>query len=482
MVFSSPLFLFLFLPLVLLGYLLAGPRGRNLLLLAASLLFYAWGEEVLVLVMIGSILVNHALAVWIQASRGRPGARAALALAVVANIGCLGVYKYAGWLWDSLAALLTLLGAPPDVLGARPQIELPIGISFFTFQALSAVIDVYRGDAVSRSPLNFALYVACFPQLIAGPIVRYKDVVEQLERRRVTLDSFAYGVRRFVVGLGKKVLIANVLAVQADAIFALPASELGFDVAWLGVVCYALQIYFDFSGYSDMAIGLGRMFGFVYLENFLHPYASRSVTEFWRRWHISLSTWFRDYLYIPLGGNRLGPRRTYFNLLVVFLLCGLWHGAAWTFVAWGLFHGLFLVLERVGLLRWLERSPPLLRHAYLLLTVMVGWVFFRCETLPGALAYLRAMFAPEIPSSALHPAALYLEPATALALLAGALGSVPWLPRLAEWRERMRARGERPGLDAALEAAVNAAVAVLLAVSALELAAGAYNPFIYFRF
>jgi alginate O-acetyltransferase complex protein AlgI len=483
MVFSSPLFLFLFLPLVLLTYLLVGPRLRNTLLLVASLVFYAWGEVVLVLVMLGSILVNHALAVWIQARRGSASARIAVGIAVAANIGCLGIFKYAGWLWDSAAGLLGALGLTPALLGARPDIELPIGISFFTFQALSAVIDVYRSEGyVHRSPLNFALYVACFPQLIAGPIVRYQDVVDQLVQRSVTLDGFAYGVRRFALGLGKKVLIANVVAVQADAIFALPAGQLGLDVAWLGVVCYALQIYFDFSGYSDMAIGLGRMFGFHYLENFTHPYAARSVTEFWRRWHISLSTWFRDYLYIPLGGNRRGRGRTYFNLVLVFFLCGLWHGAAWTFVIWGLYHGLFLVLERVGLGRWLEKRPSALRHAYLLLAVLVGWVFFRAESLAGAFGYLRAMFAPRAVSTALHPALLFLDPATVLALLAGVIGCVPWLQRAATWRERMCAHADHPRLDAALETAVNAAVAALLVLSALELAAGSYNPFIYFRF
>jgi len=483
MVYSSPLFLFLFLPLVLLGYWLAGRRGRNLLLLAASLLFYAWGEDVLVLVMIGSISVNYALARWIEAARGGAGARWAMGLAVVANIGCLSVYKYAGWMWDNATALLALVGAPPGLLGERPHIELPIGISFFTFHALSALIDVYRREAsVTRNPLDFGLYIACFPQLVAGPIIRYHDVVDQLTQRKVTLDGFAYGVRRFAVGLAKKVLIANVVAVQADLIFGLPPGELGGDVAWLGIVCYTLQIYFDFSGYSDMAIGLGRMFGFVYRENFRHPYASSSVTDFWRRWHISLSSWFRDYLYIPLGGNRHGTARTYFNLVLVFFLCGLWHGASWVFVIWGLYHGLFLVLERVGVGRWLERWPGAVRHAYLLLAVMVGWVFFRSETLGGALDYLRSMFAPSVWSNPLHPARLYLEPATTLALLAGVIGSMPWLERAAAWRESQRARGDRPRLELALEAASNLAITALLFLSVLELAAGFYNPFIYFRF
>ncbi len=483
MVFSSPVFLFCFLPAVLVLYLLAGRHGRNLVLLNASLFFYAWGEKQLVLIMLGSILGNHALAVWVQATRGTGRARLALGISVVANIGLLAFYKYAGWLWDNATWLLSLLGLSPELLGSRPEIELPIGISFFTFQAWSAVIDVYRGEAtVRKSPLDFGLYVSCFPQLIAGPIVRYRDVAEQIVERRVTLEGFAYGVRRFVAGLGKKVLIANVVAGPADAIFGLPAGELGLDVAWLGVVCYALQIYFDFSGYSDMAIGLGHMFGFRFLENFLHPYVARSVTEFWRRWHVSLSTWFRDYLYIPLGGNRRGPTRTYVNLVVVFFLCGLWHGASWTFVVWGLFHGLFLVLERAGLGTWLGRRPAWLRHAYLLLVVLVGWVFFRAEDFDHALGYLGAMFVPDALSNPLRAAALYLEPVTALALVAGVLGSIPWVDAVARWRERLRRQRRAFGVDLSLGVAMNSALAVVLVVSALELAAGSYNPFIYVRF
>ena len=292
------------------------------------------------------------------------------------------VFKYADFLVGNLNALLGPLRLAPLSL---PGIALPIGISFFTFQALSYVIDVYRREVpVQRNPFDLGLYIALFPQLIAGPIVRYHDVARQLVERVVTRQGFAYGVERFVVGLGKKVLIANTLAVQADLIFAIPADQLTAPVAWFGLVCYTLQIYFDFSGYSDMAIGLGYMFGFRFLENFSHPYVAQSITEFWRRWHISLSTWFRDYLYVPLGGNRGSALRTYRNLVLVFFLCGLWHGASWSFVVWGLLHGFLLVIERMGLGRLMARWPRALRHAWTLFFVMIAWVFFRADSLPQA--------------------------------------------------------------------------------------------------
>ena len=350
MVFSSTIFLFFFLPLTLLAYFVVGPRGRNLILLAASLLFYAWGETVYLLVMLFSIAANYLFGLLIDRARER-GSRGgtAFALAVATNLGLLGFFKYANFFVDNLNQVLPVLGLAPMDIG---RVHLPIGISFFTFQALSYIIDLYRNEtAVQRSLLNFALYKALFPQLIAGPIVRYRDVAREIEQRTVSLDDFASGVQRFIIGLGKKVLIANVMGRAADTIFATPAETLPATLAWTGSIAFMLQIYFDFSGYSDMAIGLGRMFGFHFLENFNYPYIARSVREFWRRWHISLSTWFRDYLYIPLGGNRHGPVRTGANLLLVFLLCGLWHGASWTFLIWGVYHGIFLVLERVPAVR-----------------------------------------------------------------------------------------------------------------------------------
>jgi alginate O-acetyltransferase complex protein AlgI len=485
MVFSSPLFLFLFLPLILFATWIAGRKLRNAVLLAGSLLFYAWGEPALVVVMIASIAINHSLVAWIDRARGTGRDRLAVGLSIAINIGILAVFKYSGWLWDSASLLLRELGASTQILGARPHVRLPIGISFFTFHALSAVIDVYRGTVrVRRNLIDFALYIACFPQLIAGPIIRYHDVADQISDRRVTRSGFAYGVERFILGLGKKVLIANVLAVPADAIFALPAADLGAKTAWLGIVCYTLQIYFDFSGYSDMAIGLGRMFGFTYLENFLHPYASRSVTEFWRRWHVSLSSWFRDYLYVPLGGNRRGKGRTYFNLVLVFFLCGLWHGASWTFVGWGLYHGAFLVIERLGLARVLERWPGAVRRAYLLLAVMIGWVFFRADDFARATGYLGAMFAPRAGAAPLHPPALFLDSVALLALLAGVLGCAPWPSIAAAWGRELGAR--HPLLETwarlGLEFAKLPLLAAVLAAASLEISASASNPFIYFRF
>lgn len=365
MVFSSPIFLFLFLPAVLAVYYLTPRAARNGALLAASLLFYAWGEVFHVAVMLASIAMNYAAGRWIARAAGRRRT-VAVGAAVAANLLWLGWFKYAGFLG----------GIANDVFGLRwrrPDVHLPIGISFFTFQALSYVIDLGRGRAEpERSALRLALFISLFPQLIAGPIVRYVDIARDLVARRETLARFASGVRRFTVGLGKKMLIANVLAEPADRVFGLAPADLTAPLAWLGVAAYTAQIYFDFSGYSDMAIGLGRMFGFEFPENFRHPYAARSITEFWRRWHITLSTWFRDSLYVPLGGNRRGSARTALNLLAVFLLCGLWHGAAWNFVVWGLYHGALLGLERPWRGRRAPGAAAPLRHAYTLLAVAAG--------------------------------------------------------------------------------------------------------------
>src|SRR5215471_8104535 len=344
MVFSSPIFLFLFLPITLAVYFVLPKRARNTWLFAASLVFYGWGEPKFLAVMLASIICNFLLAQWIEKQGNRDRARRVLTLAVAINIGLLAFFKYTDFVVENLNTGLVDLGVRPLTV---PSIALPIGISFFTFHALSYVIDVYRGDARAlRNPIDMGLYISLFSQLIAGPIIRYHDIAAQLRERWVTRSMFARGVSRFITGLGKKVLIANTLAVPVDLIFTIPSDQLTGGLAWLGVICYALQIYFDFSGYSDMAIGLGLMFGFRFLEKFNYPYISQSITEFWRRWHISLSNWFRDYLYIPLGGNRRGRLRGYFNLVIVFLLCGLWHGASWPFVLWGTWHGLFLVAER----------------------------------------------------------------------------------------------------------------------------------------
>ncbi len=487
MVFSSAVFLFLFLPVTLGVYLvLPGLRARNVWLLAASLFFYAWGEVYFVLVMVASIALNTALAAWAGRRRaaGRPG-RAPVTLAVLFNVGLLLVFKYANFLVANLNALRAGLGAGPL---AVPDIPLPIGISFFTFQALSYVLDVHRGDAEARrNPLRVGLYIGLFPQLIAGPIVRYRDVASQIDRRKTTLRGAVRGLRRFTVGLGKKMLIANAMGEVADRVFPAAGGGLTPGTAWLGVLCYTLQIYFDFSGYSDMAIGLGRLFGFRFMENFRYPYIATSLREFWQRWHISLSTWFRDYLYLPMGGSRAGPWRTYRNLLVVFLLCGLWHGASWTFVAWGLFHGAFLVLERLGLGRLLDRLWRPLRHAYVLLLTAVSWVLFRCESFADALAYLGSL-AGLTPADgvAVNPAML-LTPHVLLVIAAGAVGATPVAGLLRRLGRGLRIRAARRPAGrvawlAARHLGAAAATAAVLILCALLLARGTYNPFIYFRF
>ncbi len=477
MVFSSPVFLFLFLPLVVAAYFaLPGIRARNLLLLFASLLFYSWGEIHYVIVLLVSICCNAWFGRRIEADRRR--SLRWLWAAIVVNLVLLGYFKYANFLVENLNAGLGLLGAGP--IEQRP-VHLPLGISFFTFQALSYLVDVYRGTArAQRRIVDVALYISLFPQLIAGPIVRYGDVALQLTERRTTLDDAAAGIRRFSLGLAKKVLIANVLGQTADEIFAHPEGQLDPALAWLGIACYTLQIYFDFSGYSDMAIGLGRIFGFQFPENFNQPYTSRSVQEFWQRWHMSLSRWFRDYLYIPLGGNRLSPARTYLNLVTVFLLCGLWHGASWNFVLWGLFHGAFLVLERTSAGAMLRALPGIARRLYLLLVVMVGWVLFRAENLSQAGDFLVAMaFLGERTNDGY--VMLFLTPKTVLALTAGILlCAIPGFTGAYDRLRLLPVSGSTVGH--LLGWTRDLAIALLLVASAVMVSAQNYNPFIYFRF
>jgi alginate O-acetyltransferase complex protein AlgI len=494
LLFTEPTFLFLFLPVLLALYFITGSRAHgaygNWLLLIASVVFYATGGGSFTWLMLGSIAFNYWMAILV--SRGRRW----LPFAIAVNLTVLGVFKYANFFADNLNALLRMAGGQPI---AVPRVLLPIGISFFTFHAISYVVDVHRRDATAqKSPVHAALYLLLFPQLIAGPIIRYRDIADQLARRLVMVDDFAYGVRRFIIGLAKKVLVANVVAGPADRIFAMPFAELSTGHAWLGLTCYTLQIYFDFSGYSDMAIGLGRMFGFRFPENFRWPYIADSVQEFWRRWHITLSTWFRDYLYIPLGGNRVSPARRYRNLVTVFFLCGLWHGASWNFVIWGLWHGTFLVIERLLATNTrthgstgspqapaLSRSKGdfvairwLWRHAYTMLVVMIGWVFFRADTLPGAVAFLRALAGLSDPAPTIYALRWYLTPELWLTLTAGIIGSTPWVVALA----RRLARAEPPPFDWRVSLVSTTALAALLVASIVSIAARTYNPFIYFRF
>jgi alginate O-acetyltransferase complex protein AlgI len=484
MVFSSPTFLFAFLPLCLGIYLVLPRFLKNTWLLALSLLFYAWGEQQWVVLMLCSIAGNYVLGLLVDHFRDRRKiAVGVLTATVVFNLGLLGWFKYANFLMGNVNGGLAWLGVGAIEID---QVHLPIGISFFTFQAMSYVIDVYRRDGnVERNPLNLGLYIALFPQLIAGPIVRFQDICDQLRDRRTTLDSFTYGIQRFVIGLGKKVLIANVVALPADEIFNLPASELTPALAWLGVICYTFQIYFDFSGYSDMAIGLGHMFGFRFLENFRYPYIARSITDFWRRWHISLSTWFRDYLYIPLGGNRVSKGRNYFNLWLVFFLCGLWHGASWAFVVWGLYHGALLVLERLFLGDLLNRLGRVVQHLYTMLAFMVGWVFFRAETLPEAGAMLAAMAGFADGDGSVYYPAVYLNREVLLTLVIATIGATPILPAfMTWWRKRVEEAEQFPRpLTEGITGVVGIAFLGLIFIyTAVHLSASTYNPFIYFRF
>ena len=512
MVFSSTIFLFFFLPAVLLVYYLlfhlwrrSGAAGSwrmlmNGFLLLASLLFYAWGEPTLTWVMLLSSAIDFAAGLFIERDfQRRPpeargpgvprsfGQKAALVASLSANMALLGFFKYFHFGLAALNHLLAAAGLGAWQLHPAIQISLPVGISFYTFQSMSYTIDVYRGETRGiRNYVDFACYVTLFPQLVAGPIVRYQDIADQLVHRLIGRSDLFRGLFRFIVGLAKKVLIADLAAQAADPLFELNPAALSTPAAWLGVVAYAIQIYFDFSGYSDMAIGLGRMMGFEFCENFNHPYAARSITDFWRRWHISLSTWFRDYLYIPLGGNRRSPARTAFNLYVVFVLCGLWHGAGWSFLAWGLFHGMLLCIER------LFRRPrgaalhpawQLPARLYTLLAVLVSWVLFRAETLPRAAGYLAAMAGHHPFYNGAHSFGVFASPAVLLAIAAGLAFSIPWwrnAPGAARlsiaWSNREASAAWGPTLVHALTAAV------LFALCAIKVLAGTYSPFIYFRF
>ena len=482
MVFSSLTFLCVFLPVVFLLHLvLPGMRAKNALLIVASLLFYAYGEPVYVLLMIGSTLVNWALGRAIgpapaeaaEAGSGAtrtPGARKALlAVAVVANLGMLGVFKYAGMLVSTVSGAFSL-GLP------GVEIALPIGISFYTFQALSYVIDVYRGDAEpQRSYPRVLLFISFFPQLIAGPIIKYHDIEAQLASRRAGAEDVALGLRRFAVGLAKKVLIANTMAVAADSVFAAPLANVNAAGAWIAALAYLMQIYFDFSGYSDMAIGMARMFGFRFKENFDHPYASTSVKTFWRRWHISLSTWFKEYLYIPLGGNRKGRPRAVLNKLVVFFLCGLWHGASWTFVVWGLIHGLFLLFEEYVPVKRLPKGAGLV---YTLLVVTVAFVLFRADTFEQGGWFIAQMFTGfHFEYGCVELAVRQLTPLFIATFVVACVAASPAGPRISA---AIEARGGQTA--ARLRVASYVGALVLIAACLLALSGGGYNPFIYFRF
>ena len=466
MVFSSPVFLFAFLPVTYLGYrLLPGLPLRNAWLTLASLVFFSFGQLPYLVLLLISVLLNYLFGLWLQ-SGGRYR-RLAAGLAAGTNLALLGMFKYIDFV---IGTFNSLSGADLALTG----IVLPIGISFYTFQGMSYVIDVYRHpEWGTRNPGKLLLYISFFPQLIAGPIVIYHDVAGQIDRREMTPELTLSGLRRFILGLGKKMLLANSMGEIADAVFAMTAAELDFRLAWLGAVCYTLQIYFDFSGYSDMAIGLGRIMGFRFAENFRYPFVSGSLTEFWRRWHISLGSWFRDYVYIPLGGSRVGKARWVRNLVIVWGLTGLWHGAAWNFVAWGLYFAAFLLLEKLFLGRWLKRVP-VLGHVYVLLAALFSFVLFDAASVPAALETAGGLLGlgglPLWDSGALYYLRSY-APVLALA----AVGSTPLPAALCR-----RIAAGRAGR--VLDALEPAALLALLAVCTAFLVSGSANPFLYFRF
>jgi alginate O-acetyltransferase complex protein AlgI len=466
MVFSSTIFLCVYLPLVLLGYYICPKKGKNLFLLIVSLIFYAWGEPKYVFLMIFSILVNYVFGLLMDKHReNKKRLKLMLAISVIIDLGLLSVFKYTDFI---ITNINSVFGAGFDLL----NIALPIGISFYTFQAMSYTIDVYRDDVrVQRNLIDFGMYITMFPQLIAGPIVRYSDVQDQLAVRNVTTADFSEGIMRFVVGLGKKVLLANQMGAVWTQIYAL-GGDISALMAWTGAAAYTFQIYFDFSGYSDMAIGLGRMFGFKFPENFRYPYESVSITDFWRRWHITLSTWFKEYLYIPLGGNRRGLARQALNLLIVWTLTGFWHGSGWNFVMWGLYYFAILFIEKLFLLKALDKLPRLFRHAYALLLIVIGWVIFASDDVSVMLPYLGSMFGA---NGALGGMDVYTLLTRAALMVICCVASTE-LPR----RLFVTAAGKMN--EKAAFTVKSVLTLALLALSVVFLIGDSYNPFLYFRF
>ena len=481
MLFSSVIFLFFFLPVVLSLYLLPSKRWRNYWFLLASFAFYLWSEGSFVLVLFASIAGNYLIGIWLDRANARRR-KTVLILGTCFNLGILAFFKYTNFMAANLNALLDSGGGGGISIAT---VYAPLGISFFTFHSISYLVDAYRGSApIQKDPAGLAIYLAAFPKILAGPITQYRNIAGQLSERVLTSGGFLYGVERFITGLAKKVLLANPLAAIADAAFSLPESGLDAVSAWAGIFCYTLQIYFDFSGYSDMAIGLGKMFGFDFPENFNFPYISRSVREFWQRWHISLSTWFRDYLYIPLGGNRCGEFRNFFNLFIVFLLCGLWHGPSWNFVFWGAWHGLFLALERTRFGDLLRSAWRPLRHLYLMSAIMIGWVFFRADSFGFALAYLKALsgFGDGLGSGP-HFALLFNSEVFAIGIIAVVL----CFPVSVSLRKFFFSSGRvspspRGAVAFCFSAAYAAIFSLLLLMSCMSLAGGTHKAFIYFKF
>ncbi len=474
MIFSSLVFVCVFFPIVFVLYnIIPSIKWKNALLIMVSLLFYAYGEPIYVLLMLASALFNYVLARII--AKCDKGKKFILFAGIFMNLGILAVFKYTDFIVQTWNQVF-------DKEIPLPGIELPIGISFFTFQALSYVIDVYRGSVeVQKRFCSILLYISFFPQLIAGPIVKYRDISCALEERKQDAEQVSQGMRRFICGLGKKIMIANTMGLVADDIFALSLTDVNIALAWLGAITYTLQIYYDFSGYSDMAIGIGKMFGFQFGENFQYPYGADSVKEFWRRWHISLSTWFREYLYIPLGGNRHGRVRTCVNKVIVFFFTGLWHGANWTFVVWGLWHGMFLVIEEYA--RFLKKMPKVLKYVYTMLVVCVGFVIFRGDTLSQGMYFIQQMFTGfDGSENSMRLFYQYLTPWFIVMWIVAVLGAAPIRPvadKIRVWISDDRA--EDTNVKRVQKLLYFASV-ILLVWCILRLSGNSYNPFIYFRF
>jgi alginate O-acetyltransferase complex protein AlgI len=476
MVFSSPFFLFFFLPITLaLTFVFRNSKYRNLILLIISAIFYIFGEGEKVILVFISITLNYFLGKWISEN----GSRLSIFVGVGLNILILVIFKYSAFILENLNKILDLFHINKILID---KITLPVGISFFTFHSISYLVDVYRRENnVQKSFIDLALYISLFPQLVAGPIIRYKDIASQFTGRVLKTHQFQLGIQRFIIGLAKKIIIANSLGFTADTIFNLDSNQLSLSASWIAIIFYTLQLYFDFSGYSDMAIGLAKMLGFDFMENFNFPYKAKSIRDFWQRWHISLSTWFRDYLYIPLGGNRVSESKVYFNLFIVFLLTGLWHGPSWNFVIWGLIHGAFMIVERLGFDKLLKHTG-FFQHLYTLFIVIIAWIFFRIETFHGAMSFFKSLFYSN--NSSFYTADMFLNRENLIALILGiilSINGVNWL-----LKKIMKIFFQNTNCVNSVKIVwrnIKSLVLIFIFIySALNVMAGSYNPFIYFRF
>jgi alginate O-acetyltransferase complex protein AlgI len=483
MVFSSVGFLFFFLPIILVLYAFFRNKkiARNVLLIAASLFFYFWDEKEYTLVLVGIIIMNYCFGLLLDRTGSHKSRKIIIIISTVLNLLPLVFFKYTGFFIENLNAVRSLIGFLPI---KQPAIHFPLGISFFTFQIMSYTIDLYRGKIkTQKNFLSLSLFLTLFPKLGQGPIMRYADFENQIDEHRASLEDYYSGIKRFIIGLGKKVLIANVAAGVSDKIFAVPSADFSAGVAWLGLICFTIQLYFDFSGYTDMAIGLGRMFGFKITENFNYPYAARSIKEFWAKWHISLTSWFRDYLYFPLGGSHVAEFRLYFNIVFVFIITGLWHGASWNFVIWGLWHGGFLVLERILPKNFFEKMWRPFGNAYQMMVVMLSLVMFRSPNFPHAINFIKSLFGFSDGLNQ-HGLIYYINSEIVIAIIFGIIGSYPIVPFIQNKITRANlslANSSQLISQRALSIIVTALLFTILILSFMSVASDTYNPFLYGR-